>query len=77
MRGEEKSNNNVKSNPINIFLINTCIAESELVATLAQAVTEAEKCAAVASHLATKKVRTRTRGAQEAKVSGGGGGRIL
>lgn len=33
--------------------------ESELLQTLVQAVTEAEKCATVAAHLATKKVRTR------------------
>lgn len=33
--------------------------ESELLQTLIQAVTEAEKCATVAAHLATKKVRTR------------------
>ncbi|KAG0710048.1 Lysine-specific demethylase 5A [Chionoecetes opilio] len=41
--------------------------ESELLQTLIQAVTEAEKCATVAAHLATKKVRTRTRGSGEAK----------
>lgn len=33
--------------------------ESELLQTLVQAVTEADKCATVAAHLATKKVRTR------------------
>lgn len=33
--------------------------DSELLQTLIQAVTEAEKCATVAAHLATKKVRTR------------------
>lgn len=33
--------------------------ESELLQTLIQAVTEADKCATVAAHLATKKVRTR------------------
>ncbi|XP_042883818.1 lysine-specific demethylase 5A-like isoform X2 [Penaeus japonicus] len=41
--------------------------ESELLQTLVQAVTEADKCATVAAHLATKKVRTRTRGSGEAK----------
>ncbi|XP_076035943.1 lysine demethylase 5 isoform X2 [Oratosquilla oratoria] len=41
--------------------------DSELLQTLVQAVTEAEKCATVAAHLATKKVRTRTRGSAEAK----------
>lgn len=41
--------------------------ESELLQTLIQAVTEADKCATVAAHLATKKVRTRTRGSGEAK----------
>ncbi|XP_071532238.1 lysine-specific demethylase 5A isoform X2 [Panulirus ornatus] len=41
--------------------------DSELLQTLIQAVTEAEKCATVAAHLATKKVRTRTRGSGEAK----------
>ena len=33
--------------------------DSELLQTLVQAVTEADKCATVAAHLATKKVRTR------------------
>ncbi|CAL4073717.1 unnamed protein product [Meganyctiphanes norvegica] len=41
--------------------------DSELLQTLVQAVTEADKCATVAAHLATKKVRTRTRGGSEAK----------
>ena len=41
--------------------------DSELLQTLVQAVTEAEKCATVAAHLATKKVRTRTRGSGETK----------
>lgn len=41
--------------------------DSELLQTLIQAVTEADKCATVAAHLATKKVRTRTRGSGEAK----------
>ncbi|RXG69427.1 Lysine-specific demethylase 5A [Armadillidium vulgare] len=42
--------------------------DNELLQTLIQAVTEADKCATVAAHLSTKKVRTRTRGTGETKT---------